>query len=147
MQIEHPSKTLTEALGAALYQDLGVIRYRRWTPGMKAEGIEPENAPNAERRPNYDDVEVYMFKETWGSTALGYGGIGGAAMTPAYTVIVVSPSTFEACVYWGCGRLGYNLDLLDEKELSIFNEMLQRKSSTKVSQLRKDEMREKARKE
>lgn len=31
---------------------------------------------------------VSMFEQTWGSTALGFGGIGGAAMTTAYTGII-----------------------------------------------------------
>jgi hypothetical protein len=42
-----------------------------------------------------------MFPEVWGSTALGFGGMGGASMTPAYTVIVSRPNV--AAVYWGGG--------------------------------------------
>lgn len=31
---------------------------------------------------------VSVFEQTWGSTALGFGGIGGAAMTTAFTSVV-----------------------------------------------------------
>ena len=48
-----------------------------------------------------------MFPETWPSTALGFGGIGGAAITPAYTVVVLCQRT--AAVYWG-GEFAYALE-------------------------------------
>ena len=50
---------------------------------------------------------VVMFQQTWGSTALGYGGIGGAVMTPAYTVVVSYENHMR--VYFGGGRLVYEL--------------------------------------
>ena len=36
----------------------------------------------------YAELEMYMFPQTWGSTVLGFGGIGGQAMTTAQTVVV-----------------------------------------------------------
>lgn len=41
------------------------------------------------RRPGVNELEIYHFPQTWGSTALGFGGIGGAAMTTAYTTVIV----------------------------------------------------------
>lgn len=35
----------------------------------------------------YPEVEMYMFPQMWGSTALGFGGMGGQAMTSAYTTV------------------------------------------------------------
>lgn len=62
------------------------------------------------RRPDVSEVQVTaMFPQTWGSTALGYGGIGGAAMTPAYTVVVTGPGG-QVAVYWA-GRHAYGIDL------------------------------------
>lgn len=29
-----------------------------------------------------------MFPQAWGSTSLGFGGIGGQAMTSAYTTVI-----------------------------------------------------------
>lgn len=33
-------------------------------------------------------LNVNIFSQTWGSTALGFGGIGGSAMTSAYTTVL-----------------------------------------------------------
>jgi len=129
MQIEHPSKTLTEAMGAAIHRDLSPIRYQRWTAAMKKEGIDPRDAPYAERRPRYEELEVVMFPEQWSSTALGYGGIGGAAMTPAYTVVVMCRRNQEACIYWGCDRLGLKLDLQEPKDIKDLEYILENRSS------------------
>ena len=54
------------------------------------------------RRPTTRDFGVYaMFPQTWGSTALGHGGVGGAAMTTAYTVVLECMHTEEFLVYFG----------------------------------------------
>lgn len=67
------------------------------------------------RRPYISELTVYSFPQTWGSTALGFGGIGGSAMTTAQTVVVMNGR--DACVYFG-GRLAYgapvNHDLMDD---------------------------------
>jgi hypothetical protein len=60
------------------------------------------------QRPSPDYCEVTMWSQTWESTALGYGGIGGQAVTDAYTVIVLCKYTGYAAVYFGgSGRLAY----------------------------------------
>lgn len=61
-----------------------------------------------ERRPHIDNVDCTMFTQVWGSTSLGFGGIGGQAMTTAYTV-VVHGSMGDACVYFN-GRFAYRID-------------------------------------
>lgn len=38
------------------------------------------------------NLNVDIFPQTWGSTALGFGGIGGQAITTAYTTIVYDVS-------------------------------------------------------
>lgn len=37
-------------------------------------------------RPEFDFT---MFSQIWGSTALGFSGIGGQAMTKAYTTVII----------------------------------------------------------
>lgn len=105
------------ALAAATY-DLPPVRYwaRDWTayralPPDQQRGMRPDEGPGQwkERRPDGDELEVTMFLQMWGSTALGYGGMGGAAMTQAYTVIVKDHRS--AAVYFGCGRLAYMVNL------------------------------------
>lgn len=60
-----------------------------------------------QQRPSPEACEVTVFRQLWGSTALGYGGIGGQAMTNADTIIVKCDHTGYAAVYFGSGRLAY----------------------------------------
>ena len=36
----------------------------------------------------YPEFDVIVFSQIWGSTALGFDGIGGQAMTSAYTTVI-----------------------------------------------------------
>lgn len=54
----------------------------------------------------YPSFELYMFPQTWGSTALGFGGIGGQAITTAYTTVVIDKYTSICGVFFG-ERLAY----------------------------------------
>lgn len=106
MRIDNPVSSLAEAFYRALIKDLPDIEYRAWTPHLKKQGVRPEHAPLKKRRPHDDDVEVYHFPQTWGSTALGFGGLGGSMMTSAYTTVVVSEQS--AAVYFA-GRHAYTV--------------------------------------
>ena len=68
----------------------------------------------------YKKLEIYdvkVFMETWGSTALGFGGVGGQAFTNAYTTVVEcdieKPKTDEIhhvwMVFFG-GRIAYTVE-------------------------------------
>jgi hypothetical protein len=123
MQIESPFDALHEALASAVLIDLPDIEY--WQRDWKAfralskelsASFGPDEGPGElrKRRPTNEEVRVMMFAETWGSTACGYGGMGGAAMTPAYTVIVSYGGV--SAVYFGCGRLAYLVDHRDQSK-------------------------------
>ena len=57
-----------------------------------------------------DDFELHTFEQMWGSTALGFGGIGGLAMTSARTYVFVPVTCDQKCiVYFGC-RFAYMAD-------------------------------------
>ena len=45
-----------------------------------------------------DELLVYAWPQTWPSTACGFGGVGGQAMTTAPTIVVVGPG-HEHLVY------------------------------------------------
>ena len=55
---------------------------------------------------NWDDIEIHITKQMWGSTACGWGGIGGAAMTMDYNYIIHQKYTDLLFVYWS-GKLAY----------------------------------------
>lgn len=93
------------ALGSALFKDLPDIEYKAWTPAMKNAGISHVDAPMEKRRPTHHDIgDVDIFVQMWGSTALGFNGVGGASMTDATTIVINCKGAHA--VYFG-GRFAY----------------------------------------
>lgn len=116
MQLGSPIDAVASSIHHAAHSALPELRYptRDWaalnamTDEQQDEARKTNTYPMRDtiRRPEASECTVLaMFPQTWGSTALGFGGIGGAAMTPAYTVLVQGPSQ-EVAVYWG-GRFAY----------------------------------------
>lgn len=55
------------------------------------------------------DFEMFDFTQVWGSTSLGFGGIGGQAMTSARTYVFVPVSCEEECFVYFAGRFAYSV--------------------------------------
>jgi hypothetical protein len=67
------------------------------------------------RKHSFYDLTVHsMFPQTWSSTALGFGGIGGQAITSAYVCVIESNLIGQYAVYFG-GRLAYVIERPNEK--------------------------------
>ena len=66
-------------------------------------------------------LEVYDFDQAWGSTALGFGGIGGQAITHARTYVIEFNKYPKALVYFG-GRFAYEADLTSDSTSRKFRE-------------------------
>ena len=67
------------------------------------------------RKHSFYDLTVHsMFPQTWSSTALGFGGIGGQAFTSAYVCVIESNLVGQYAVYFG-GRLAYVIERPNEK--------------------------------
>ena len=64
-------------------------------------------------RVTVDDFELYTFNQTWGSTALGFGGIGGQAMTQARTYVFIPQVENQKCIIYFGGRFAYKADYCD----------------------------------
>ena len=92
MRAGDPLNAMAMAVCRALDRDLPPLKHKR------------RDGSEMERRPTSDEVEVYQFPQGWGSTALGFGGIGGQAMTAADTTVITSGDA--AAVYFA-GRLAY----------------------------------------
>ena len=122
MRIGLPFDPLHDAIASAIHCDFPEITYedRDWetwrtlSKEEQTDAIQNRTVPmlTKSRRVYSDEIEVTMFPQTWGSTATGYGGVGGSAMTGAYTIIVSYMMT-TYCVYFGCGRLAYKLNWAD----------------------------------
>ncbi|MEI7997809.1 MAG: hypothetical protein WCH01_23240 [Methylococcaceae bacterium] len=127
---ESPIENLAAAIHMACLVDLPEIKYRDrdWgkhrakmnamTRDEKAAFYQREKEPDYVdefgidriRRHAVRDVDVVaMFPQTWGSTALGFGGIGGSAMTTAYTIVIYSQHAHCLAIYFG-GRFAYLVD-------------------------------------
>ena len=64
--------------------------------------------------PTLDDFELYTFEQTWGSTALGFGGVGGQAITSATTYVFIPISINQKCFVYFAGRFAYAVDYSDK---------------------------------
>ena len=84
------------------------------------------------RHTEYNLTVKAMFPQVWSSTALGFGGIGGAAITTAYTTVVESDIDASCCVYFG-GQFAYRIERPNEQ----FFEDLMKQQMTKVSGAKK----------
>ena len=57
----------------------------------------------------WNDINIHMVSQTWGNTSGGWQGIGGSAMTQAYTIIIENRWFDAIFVYYG-GELAYIAD-------------------------------------
>lgn len=90
-------------------------------------------------RPQYIQIEVVaMFKQAWGSGSLAFGGIGSAAVTWAYNVVLKGPAG-DFAVYIG-GRLAYKLSKPDAEtpQNANFRRDLERGMLTSVDLAKKE---------
>lgn len=104
MKADNPIQDYAESVMRALTVDLPNISYEFRRPGST-----PDQTETRQRRPDFRDLrDIRSFIETWSSTALGFGGMGGAAMSSALTVVIICGNTIA--VYWQ-GRLGYTMPI------------------------------------
>ena len=112
--MEYAVQNLSNAIAHAMYEGFPLIEYedRDWEHFGKT----GENKRVTKTRKHSDrDIEVYaMFSQTWSSTALGFGGLGGQAITSAYTIVLRSNYLGEYCVYFG-GRFAYHIKRINQK--------------------------------
>lgn len=112
---DDPISNLANCIAHAQYVGFSEIHYetRDWQTWRDSDGKEDKRLPVV-RRPTTRDFIVYaMFPQTWGSTALGHGGIGGSAITSAYTVVLECAETSELLVYFG-SQFCYKVNMRSE---------------------------------
>ena len=66
----------------------------------------------------FDTGELYDFDQTWDSTALGFGGVGGSALTTARTYVFIPDDDDRAYVYFG-GRFAYKTPINERFKLDL----------------------------
>lgn len=127
-QATNPIETLHSAMAHAAYvafsdytyQDRNWDKHDAWRSTLKREEYKTAVAPadcfieKTRKHTDYDMTVSAMFVQTWGSTALGFGGMGGQAITSAYVCVIESNLTGEHAVYFH-GRLAYVIKHPNEK--------------------------------
>jgi len=120
MNATNPIETLAGAMAHAayeafpeyVYKDRDWQKHDAWRATLSREEMKTAVAPadcyiEKSRKHSMHDLTVYsMFAQTWPSTALGFGGIGGQAITSAYVCVIESNLIGQFAVYFG-GRLAY----------------------------------------
>lgn len=96
--------TPVESLAAAIYTTIA-------NPDVLADIEHNYGRQPYKGRPTLQDLEIIHFPQTWGSTAIGFGGIGGAAMTTAYTTVILCRK--NAAVFFA-GRHCYSVDDIND---------------------------------
>ena len=64
--------------------------------------------------PTLDDFELHTFEQIWRSTALGFGGVGGQAVTSAMTYVFIPMGVNQKCFVYFAGRFAYTVDYSDK---------------------------------
>ena len=66
------------------------------------------------RNTRMSDFEMFDFMQVWSDTTLGFGGIGGQAMTSARTYVFVPVSCEEECFVYFAGKFAYSVPYSQE---------------------------------
>ena len=115
---ENPITDLADCIAHAQYEGFSSIEYENRNWEVYRETGDDVRIKSL-RRPTTREFGVYaMFPQTWGSTALGHGGMGGAAMTTAYTVVLECQHTQEFLVYFG-GQYCYKVSMSSPNRLTF----------------------------
>ena len=128
MNATNPIETLAGAMAHAAYEAFPEYKYKdrdwskhdKWRSTLSREEMKTAVAPDdcmidKTRKHTFYDLTVYsMFVQTWGSTALGFGGVGGQAITSAYVCIIESDLVGQFAVYFS-GRLAYVIERPNQK--------------------------------
>lgn len=61
-----------------------------------------------------NDFDIRIFEQIWGSTALGFPGMGGQAMTTANTYVLIPINIDSPCFVYFAGRFAYSVDYSQE---------------------------------
>lgn len=122
-RIQNPVSKLHQSIAHAVYVAAPDVQYEQKDFAQSKELGHPVYKTKY-RRPREDEILVMeMFPQVWASTALGFGGIGGSAMTTAYTIVLMFN---DLCMVYFDGRYAYTVSNSGdtqrfEKDLSTKN--------------------------
>jgi len=86
---------------------------------------------------NRRDMVLKMFPQTWESTSLGFGGIGGSAMTEAMTYVLIPNNDSEDSLVYFAGCFAYKIPYSRSFINDVNNEQIE-SCSNYMKYLKKD---------
>lgn len=101
-RINNSVQKLHDALAHARWVGLDTVIYRDRDWEHYRQTRERREVEKSRTHESDEVVVVGMFPQTWASTALGFGGLGGAAVTTDYTIVLSSTHRSDYLVYFGC---------------------------------------------
>lgn len=123
MRLSSPIEALSSSIGHAVHLAMSDVIYFQRDFSVSVKANEPMPGKYVNRRPFPDEIRVRaMFPQLWGSTALGFGGIGGAAMTEAYTVVLQGSGHDLAVYFQGC--FAYRVNARQPSQAPVTEEAL-----------------------
>lgn len=115
--LSNPVEILHDCLAHAKYVAAPDIIYET-KDFLKSKKSNTDVYVEKSRKPHTEEmVVVAMFPQTWSSTALGFGGLGGCAITTAYTVILMIDNVYY--VYFN-GRYAYAVKETTKERFDLF---------------------------
>lgn len=96
----------------------------------------PYRLDYSNERPTIENFELHTFTQVWGSTALGFGGIGGQAITVARTYVFVPIACNQKCIIYFGDRFAYKADWCEALKEDIDNHNVE--SVDRAGKYRKD---------
>ncbi|MBE0470223.1 MAG: hypothetical protein IBX55_12040 [Methyloprofundus sp.] len=107
--LHNPVQTLASAMAHALYVGASDIQYEDRDREHYKKTKEEKRIIKC-RRPTEQDLDVVaMFPQLWESAALGFGGVSGAVLTTAYTIVIHDGFSGSCLVYFD-GRFAYTVN-------------------------------------
>lgn len=73
------------------------------------------------------NINIHITSQVWGSTAVGWGGMGGAMMTNCFNFIIHNKKTDTVFVYWN-GKLAFIAHKKDIPNLERIPSLLKAKA-------------------
>lgn len=127
MRADNPVESLASSLYTALADPniLPDVEYNAFPTAEQRASNKPGDLRT--RRPVAGEIECYHFPQLWPSTALGFGGVGGSAMTTAYTTVLVHAG--KAAVFFG-GQYAYTVPAT----LGVLNEDIGKRNMAPVKE-------------
>lgn len=87
------------------------------TPFVTADGKYKNDIYRGAIMQNWNNIDIHIVDQMWGSTSCGWGGMGGSAMTTKFNVVIENKRNNAFFVFWD-GKLAYAAEMSEKVDYS-----------------------------